>query len=137
MRLSTNNHLQFPVLRRKCEIIDDSSKVEIYKEIELTDFKIDSSEINKWFLTKSLQIGFMTSASKIQTKLVVNGNILTSTSNIFFDKPSNSSVLNIFKSNVNENSAAVFEPEDILCKLLEIKLSAEESAFFPLIHSLN
>lgn len=53
-----------------------------------------------------------------------------------YETPFKSSFLDIYKSDEQRTLARLWDIDEVLCKLFRIKINSQESAYFPLLHSL-
>lgn len=92
---------------------------------------------NQWFLLKDDTIAKFECAYKIENKYLIRALPLNGSSKQnFFTRPFNSSHLNIFLSNIEEEPAQNYELNDIKAKLFCLPYG-NEFVFMPLLHSLD
>lgn len=108
-----------------------------YYEIIVTDgIKLNSSDKNKWFKTKSEEVVAFEFAKKQK-----NGDVFLYGRSLkfyddFFDFPFASSVLNIHTSNAKLNRIQAYKLDSFDLKMIGIKYK-KDYVFIPMIHSLD
>lgn len=103
--------------------------------LTLKDVRLDSSEKNRWVLTKDGFVFKIKGFSQVSTEIQIHGTIIDKESlTDLFNVPIQSSKLSIFVSNLKEKQDATIKLENIYCKLYKIPISNGEYAFFPLAH---
>lgn len=131
---------------QELEAVEEFEELLPEKEVELKnnivtfkDIRIDSSEKNRWILTKDRRIFKITSFSERRDgKIEVHGFFLDKKKQKnLFDLPIRSSSLFIFVSTLKQGQYSTINLDALYCKLWKIPLSTEEEefAFFPLFHS--
>lgn len=106
---------------------------ESYSEVYYPQFTFNSTDKNKWFLTKNNHIVEFHSVSLAKTtkKPIILGRKLKTASD-FFELPIKSSALNIYMSTGNEFDAMDFYTiENVKCKLFCLKMD-ENLVFMPM-----
>lgn len=111
---------------------DTSAKM--YNSIEIKDgFLLRKDKKNKWFLTKDNDVVEFQYAIPADGCIFVYGETLKKLNN-FFDRPFNSSRINIFCSSAKKNSISSFQLSDIKCKLFSLPYK-QQFVFIPIIHT--
>lgn len=106
------------------------------KRLDLGTFVLDSTQMhNSWFLTYDSKIVHMKSVFLENNIIYINGSSLKHTDN-FFERPINSSILNIYSSNCEENNPTRYTLNQIKCKLVAVKYKNNITVFLPLLHTL-
>lgn len=118
------------------ETLIPKKEIELKKNIlTFKDIRLDSSEKNRWILTKDRIIFKVKSFSEKNDKILIHGSVLDKNrQRDLFDAPIKSSNLSIYVSTTTEKEDAVISLDEIYCKLFKIQTSNEEFAFFPLFH---
>lgn len=129
---------------QELEAVEEFEELLPEKEIELKknvlcfkDIRLDTSEKNRWILTKDRYIFKITSFFENHGAIRINGFFLDKKNQKdLFDVPIKSSNLSIFVSTLNHQlRSGTISLENIYCKLWKIRLSDDdEFAFFPLFH---
>ena len=107
----------------------------VFNKICLVDgFTLINNMKHKWFMTKNWKIVEMKNATYFRDKLCIYGACITDINN-FFERPLNSSRLDIFGSTLkNKTVAQIFHLNNIKYKLVAFNY-CKETVFFPLIHT--
>lgn len=124
---------------------------ELYNEIELSDYRIDTSNENKWFLSRENELYEFKHAILLeqQQKFLYATKIKDKYD--FFDKPFVSSALFVYASDCLLNDTAnLLNVKDIKCKMFKVNVPDiplrhgnstpdydHSCVFFPLIHTLK
>lgn len=130
---------------QELEAVEEFEELLPEKELELKnnilkfkDIRLDSSEKNRWILTKDRTIFKITSFSEKRDKNIqIHGFLLDKKQQRdLFELPIRSSKLSIFASTLNQQQNSTINLDAMYCKLWKIPLSTEqvEFAFFPLFH---
>lgn len=106
----------------------------IYREIKFKNFTLKSNFADRYVLTKSKEIVRMKYATLYNNTIVIYGSSF-SQKKPFYEKPFHSKFLNVYKSNEIENPPTFWNTNDIICKLFKIKITNNESIFFPIVHT--
>lgn len=111
-------------------------KIGLHKDIlTLKDLRLDSSEKNRWILTKNNCVVKIKGFSQVDTKTKIHGAILKKKKQRdLYDVPIMSSKLSIFASKLDEEKDVTIDIDELHCKLFKIQVSSDEFAFFPLSH---
>ena len=108
----------------------------VFYKVEIEDGLTLTTDVkNKWFLSKTNDIVAMINATYSDQKLCIYGVSVLSKAD-FFQKPINSSRLDIYISSGELNSPKLYDFSDIKCKLVSLKYR-NEFVFIPLIHTIR
>lgn len=110
----------------------------VYQKIHFKNFILSTKKKNMWFLSVAGNIiqciNFTYSDNGVP---VIYGSKLKNKS-YFYRVPLKSSHINIYQCVTTEkDESEILNWSDVLCKLFCIPVSAEESIFFPMVHSLQ
>lgn len=126
-----NTPKQYPIVTKEIKNSDNC-----YASIEIKDgFTIKNDKKNKWFLTKNNELIAMNYVKKIDGQFHVYGENLKKLNN-FFDRPFNSSTINIYSADVNMKIHQPVSLTDIKCKMFSLPYK-KQLIFVPLIHTLD
>lgn len=113
------------------EALVPEKEIELNKNIlKFKDIRLDSSEKNRWVLTKDRVIFKVKGFSEDNSEILIDKNGQKD----LFQSPIKSSHLSIYESTLNEKEDVTINLDAIYCKLFKIHSSGEEFAFFPLFH---
>ncbi len=121
-----------------CDFVEkeeESQKEGLHKNIfRMNGLRLDSSEKNRWILTKNMEIFKVDFFSDRDNVIEIHGQML-SKENLenLYDLPVESKTLCIYKSKL-EGSSQSINLSDMFCKLYRIEMDHEYSAFMPLFH---
>lgn len=102
--------------------------------LRLKDVRLDSSEKNRWILTKNHEIFKIEHISKKNNITKLHGAILRrENQKNLYEIPIESKNLCIYEAKLDSKPFTI-NVEDMFCKLYRIAMSHEKSAFFPLLH---
>lgn len=125
--------------RDSCEKICEFESQGIEREglhkgiFRMKGLRIDSSEKNRWILTKNKDI-FKIIRICEEEKITIHGHILLKRNQQnLYDLPIASESLCIYQSKLDSTPLCI-DLDDMFCKLYRIEISAEKSAFMPLFH---
>lgn len=124
-------------LEKICEFEDcpDSEEEGLRKGIlRMKGLRLDSSEKNRWILTKSNDIFKIDRICKEEKIKIFGTMLLKENQRNLFDLPITSSNINIYQSNKLDGTSSTINLDDMFCKLFRIEMTTEKSAFFPLLH---
>lgn len=127
--------------RDSCEkICEFEQKQVVAKEslqknvLRLKGLRLDSSEKNRWLLTKKREIFKIDNILKDNNLIEIEGSILlTKYQQNLYDLPIASKDLFIYKSKLQSTPSCI-TLDDMFCKLYRIEIDDEYSGFFPLFH---
>lgn len=96
--------------------------------------RLDSTEKNRWILTKSMEIFKIECMSENCNIIEIHGAVLLKENQEnLYDLPIQSKNLFTFKSKLDEKCFSI-TLDDMFCKLYRIQIDEEKSAFLPLFH---
>ncbi|KAG4075386.1 hypothetical protein HA402_007963, partial [Bradysia odoriphaga] len=102
--------------------------------LRLKGLRLDSSEKNRWILTKKMEIFKIERMSENRTIIEIHGAaLLKENQENLYDLPIKSKQLFTFKSKLVETPLSI-TLGDMFCKLYRIQIDNEKSAFLPLFH---
>lgn len=109
-------------------------KIGLHKNVlKLKNLRLDSSERNRWILTKNNGIFKVKGFSQVNNNIKIHGAILNEKrKRDLFEMPIKSSKLSIYVSTLEEKEDITITLNEIHCKLFKIEVSSNEFAFFPL-----
>lgn len=119
--------------RKKCSTSTSAETDYTFDKIQFQNFFLDTSERNKFFMSKNNDIVEMQCATYNKNKLIINGRRVTSKSNVY-DTPINSSHLCIYIGHDIENISKIWKVSDVKCKLFYANVN-NQKYFFPILHS--
>lgn len=125
--------------REQLENICEFESKEIEREglrkgvLRMKRLRLDSSEKNRWILTNSSDIFKITEICKEEKIKIYGATLLRENQENLYHLPVASRNLKIFQSKLESQNSCI-TIDDIFCKLYRIELSAEKSAFMPLLH---
>lgn len=103
--------------------------------LTLTGLRLDSSERNRWILTKDGFVFKVKGFSQVNDHIQINGTVVDKKIQTdLYNVPIMSSKLSIFVSKLKEKEDLTITLDNIYCKLYKIQTTTEEFAFFPLAH---
>lgn len=125
--------------RESVEIIEEKvtqKKLGLRKEIlTLDNLRLDTSERNRWILTKDNCIFKIKGFSQVNDDIKIHGaRIDKKQQKHLYDLPIQSSKLSIFLTKLHKEKDAIINLDEIFCKAYKIQVSSDEFAFFPLSH---
>lgn len=132
------NEPLYPILKQKQKVSHSRKECKgVYLYIELDEMlTLTNSRKNKWFLTKKFNIvEFINVTYNEDRKIVIYGSMLKSCKKSLYERPIESALLNIYKCTLEKYSPEIFHLDDVYCKLFCIEINADESAFFPVLHT--
>lgn len=101
--------------------------------LKLKNLRLDSSERNRWILTKNNSIFKVKGFSQVNNNIQIHGAILIEKKyRDLFDTPIKSSKLSIYVSTLKEKEDITITLNEIHCKLFKIEVSRNDFAFLPL-----
>lgn len=125
--------------RESVEMIVEAipQKFGLHKNIlTLKDLRLDSSEKNRWILTKDFCVFKINTFSQVDNKIQIHGSrIDKKTLKDLYDVPIKSSKLSIYVSKLDKKEEATINLDEIYCKMFKIQVSTDDFALFPLSHS--
>lgn len=103
--------------------------------LRLKGLRLDSSEKNRWLLTKKHEIFKIDNIIKHNNMVEIEGAILAKKyQENLYELPVASKNLFIYKSKLIESTPLSITLDDMFCKLYRIEIDEESSGFFPLFH---
>lgn len=113
----------------------ENSLMGLHKNVlRLKGLRLDTSEKNRWILTKKMEIFKIERLSEEHNLIQLQGIALLKKNQAnVYDLPIESKHLYIFKSKMEESPLSI-TLDDMFCKLYRIEIDQENSAFFPLFH---
>ncbi len=103
--------------------------------LRLKGLRLDSSEKNRWILTKNHEIFKIYNIFKDNDLIEIEGAILVKKyQENLYELPIPSKNLFIYKSRLIEATPSSISLEEMFCKLYRIEIDEENSGFFPLFH---
>ncbi len=128
--------------RESCEKICEFEKKGIEKEglhkgiFRMKGLRLDSSEKNRWILTKNKDIFKITRICEKEGITFFGDTLLKENQQNLYDLPIASKSLLIYQSKLDSTPSCI-DFDDIFCKLYCIEITTEEYAFIPLFHFIH
>lgn len=102
--------------------------------LRLKGLRLDSSERNRWILTKKMEIFKIEHMLENRSIIEIHGAaLLKENQENLYDLPIESKKLLAFKSKLEDTPLSI-TLDDMFCKLYRIQIDNEKSAFLPLFH---
>lgn len=96
--------------------------------------RFDTSIQNKWFLTENKEIVEFEKAFYLDGNIVVSGSKITHKSDVYYETPLKSSLLDIYFSNGLKDPPQLFQLTSIRTKMFGMSTDDWGMAFFPILH---